>query len=462
MLMQPSGPIFQNIAGASARTDDELKYIFVESARGIDAIVARFEDEKKVEEILGKDFPLQVVEEQTRRIRESGNGGGVQLIEGRLVWPFMPFSEIASTLASLDSGHWIRHVDPDFGIYFIFVRSVSERQLDAFESSRITFEARVKDNDGQIARKRYRAATLNRAQLLIDNEVRDQILTACRAVLKTSDPLPGTENAVSAKIVFFSYWNGSATTEVSTDDYRHWLNDRLLRRIPRSLAEIDETLEDYVVEELSLKRMRAEGWDADPQFVEDKVGFAALQALDLYEREVLATQFSISMADVERHYREHWIEFQRPKSVRGRLLAFDRAQDAVVWMRGHRSGDAEVVEQSTLAVSDREFVMSAERSIEGLENVHRGIIEGADGSVFGPVHHKESYLVAIKLETMETDAIPLATVAEAIRLKLLRTRLDEHVRELAVKLAARYDVKDYIDYARYGLGISDLKRPWRR
>jgi hypothetical protein len=457
MLMQPDGPLFQVIAAPVIHSDEELKTLYASSARRIDGVFARFEDEQELEEALGKDFAIQSSDEQTRRIQRCQTRPTVQVFEGRLSWPYEPFGEIATVLANAEAGHWIRHHEPDLGTYFFFVRAEAMRSLGPFEQARPAFGRMVTTVHGQMARKRYRLEQLFRAKLSLDAAMGERTLQLYRDLPKDSSALPELKDAALAPATLFRYRDGAETVVVSVDAFYRWFNDKLLRRALVSTADLYETVEDYVVEALSLKLIHQEGWDESPQFAEDRRGFAALQVLDLYEREVLAPRLPVGMAEIERYYRQHLAEFQQTLKIKGRLLTFASAHDADVWIQDYRNG----ADNQKGAVSDSAVEVSREQPIHGMENVQQELMREPDRRVLGPLRYDDSYLVFIKHATVETGAIPLADMAESIRGRLLRPLLDAREQELAAELARRYNIEDHIDYASFGLGKAEVKVPWK-
>ncbi len=462
MLVRPGGPFFQKFATSRIHSEDELRRIYATSAREIDGLFARFRDEHALEDALDKDFAAQSAEEQTHRVRESRKREDTLVFEGHLGWPYEPFSEIASVLSAAECGRWIRYSDPNCGLYLLLVRAVSMRPQDSFEHSRPAFERIVNDVDANVARKRFRIQQLLQSELALDTAASEQVFHLCRDVPISSANLPEIQNAALAATTFFRYWDGAKTIEVSVDAYRRWLNDKIVRRIPNSATDLRESVEEYVVEELSLRSMRAEGLDTDPQFSEDRRGFTALQALDLYEREVLAPQLKIDKDDIERFYSLHLTEFRRTTRVGGRLLTFDSSKNAAACIQGFMNGDRAIPNRKTAAVSDCYVEITWDHPVRGLEMIQDEIMQSPNGSVLGPLSYGQFYLVFVKVQNMETGVMPLAMVENAIRGRLLREALDAREQELAVEFALRYEVEDHIDYSRFGLRMADVRSPWRR
>lgn len=461
MLMEPDGPLFEKVAAPPARTEKELRRIFAASARTIDGLFVRFRDERSLEEALGRDFKTLPLAEQMRQVRQAGKREGAQVFDGHLGWPYAPFSEIAPVLAAAKVGRWERHREPDIGVYLYFVRSVSMRPLGSFEHSWVAFGRMVKEVDARVAMKRYRMEQLNRASVSEEASAGERLLRICQALPLGAPSLPAIADPDPATATFFSYRNGAVRIRVSVDAFRRWFNDKFVRRIPRSAGELRAEVEGYVIEQRSLKLAFGDGLDAEPKFAEDRREFAALQALDLYERTVLVPKISMSTADIRRYYAKHLPEFTRTTEVRGHLLTFGTLKAATDWMHRHLGRGEAGLSRPEPAVSDRVLDISWEHPFPGLKNLQPEIMESMDGTHFGPFPHERSYLVFVKERTLEKGPLPFAIAEGTIRRKLLRQALDARERKLAVEISNHYKIVDHIDYAHFGLHKTEVKQPWR-
>ncbi len=461
MLMEPGSPLFQTSSTPSL-TDYELKELYSKSARVLDGMFAHFTDEASLHDALGEDFLAQSSAEQTRRIREARHRLGALIVDGRLGWPYEPLGEIAQVLDTSATGRWIRRDDPSSGIYLFYIRAVSLRTLEDFARSRSAFAQRLSLIQRRNAQKRFQLAQLTRSRLVINVDTISSVLQLCLALPSGASTMPDVADESLAHALFFSYSDGSKRVSVSIEAYRRWFNDRMVRRIPNSKADLYASIEDYVVEELSLEVARASGADADRQFAEDRKGFAAIQALDLFEREVLAPAISIGDADIEQYYSTHGSEFQRTTGVGGRKLTFGNVKDAGDWIYKHQRPGTYDEMQNVRAISNEEVEISQDHPIADLASSQQGIMMSPPGTVFGPFRTGETWLVFVKEKNIALDMVALPAVKEVIRSKLLRPLLDRREGALAVELASHYSVEDHIDYAFFGLTFDQLKLPWAR
>ncbi len=207
-------------------------------------------------------------------------------------------------------------------------------------------------------------------------------------------------------------------------------------------------MEDHVIAELDLMRARIEGLDATPQFVEDRRGFLALQALDLFEREVLVPKIEITTDEIARYYQTHAVEFANAGPIRGRLRSFHELKAAVDWLQRYR---ADGTATDPTVVAEREVEVSEERPLPGFENLRLLALHSPAGSAVGPLSSGGQFHVFVRDDLPEINLAQLPKVQETIRFRLLRQKLDASIRDLARDLSTRYLIENHIDYARYGV-----------
>lgn len=98
--------------------------------------------------------------------------------------------------------------------------------------------------------------------------------------------------------VIASYEFEGTHREITAADFVRDFRQGIARLAPRDLAGLREQVEDMAVAEHDLAEARRLGLDRTPQFLEDRRNFALIQALGLYEREVLAPQVPVADEEV--------------------------------------------------------------------------------------------------------------------------------------------------------------------
>ncbi len=443
-------------------SEEELNRTFEESGRNLEGIFVRSIDEKSLDQALGENFASESFEGQLERVRRCRTHEGVQVFEGSLSWPYEPLSEIKNVLADPKQKQWVRYQDPTCGTYLFYIRSLSTHPLDRSDLARKTFRQALGQVEREVTRKRLRVEEKLRSRLAVDDTAEKQVMAICRSLPENISIFPEVSSDAIAQKSFFHYLDGPKQVSVSIGEYCRWFNSEIVHRIPRSESELRDSVEDCVGEALSLEFARAQGLDSEPKFAEDRRGFAALQALDLYEKEVLAPQLGFQTSDVERYYTLHAEEFQEVTSVEGRCLVFPSIGEAEAWLKQYTKGAEKGFRPNQFTVlSDTRIEISRGRLAPGLEMIQPTILRSSNGAVFGPFLRGSTSQIFIKERNLSANTVPLSLVESTIKEKLFRKPLDTRERELAVELASQYNIQDNIDYSSFGLRANDLKLPWQ-
>jgi hypothetical protein len=446
MLARFSGALHPE-SPAPMRTEEDLRAMFLDSARIVDAIITRFNDKNALYHSLGMDFDKQPAEEQMKRVMQAMKRNNTEGVAEQLGWPYQPFGEIAPIISRTEAGSWQMHHDSDWGVYVILVRATRTRPLPDFERSRPVFEKIVHELDRQTALKRSHLAQLRYAELAVNDTGCAQFLAYCQDQPADAALLPELPSSLSS-LVLFSYSNARETIQVNAESFRRSINDQMLRQVPRTIAALRQTVEQHVVEERQLTLARRDGRDSTPRFVQDRKGFSGLQVLDLFEREVLVPKIEITADEIARFYQAHAAEFANAGPIRGRLRSFQQLKAAVDWVQRYRA-DGTVTDPTVIA--EREIEVSEERPLPGLENLRLLALHSPAGSAVGPLSAGGQFHVFVRDRSPETNLAQLPKVQEAIRFRLLRQKLDACIHDLARDLATRYSIENHIDYARYGV-----------
>jgi hypothetical protein len=449
MLTQTAGPLYQKVAAPPPRPEGDLLAVFLESTKQVDAFIVRFPDDETCARALGADFISQPSDEQMHRIRACLHLDPTIGYDGRLNWPYKPFIEISSRIARTTPEQWLLHAEPGFGIYAILVRSFVMRPPWGFESSRTAFEKVVHELDRQVAQKRHRLTQLHTAELTVHETTRAQLLAFCQSLPERVPEMPEIADALSTAVLF-TYRRDNKQVDVTGGNFRRSFNDQMMRHIPRSQSELKAAMEDHVIRELDLWLARAKGLDESPQFIEDRLGFTRIQALDLYEREVLSPKIEITPDAITRCFQANPTEFSYPGPIHGRLHSFPDIKSATDWVALHRT-DGATTKPATATRTDRNVVLSREQPLPGLESLYLLAMASSAGEAIGPLPADGLYHVFVNEGAAERNPLVLPQVQEAIRLRLLRASLDARIRDLARELVSRYPIEDHIDYTRYGV-----------
>lgn len=461
MLTQSNGPFYQALYRREPITDREIDAEY-RLSRGVwNAVVARFSDRAAARALLGSDFRTLATKQQIARIERVRRRSGVEVVEGRLAWPFHPFVEIRDLIGTAPPGKWLEHEEPFFGFYYIYIRSISRRPDGQIRHAPAEFRRFARYLHEQTERRRRRAEQLSKAGFRFQDATGALLVARLDGLPRMAGQIPPSSYRSWRRNMLFRYHLQKRAVAVDVGTFCRHFNSLLIRRIPRTMAQLQESAADMAMEDLDLGAARALHLDETPRFEEDRHGFAGYQMLDLFEKETLRPQIRISAAQIEDYYRAHTAEFSRPTAIRGRLLKFSSMKDAGLWAQRAVSHELSSVNPDIHPLLDEETKVPGRRLPPPLAAIQSLILQSPDNSRFGPCLYHGCGFVFIKEVTMATGRWPLSKVSGLIRGTLMRRRLDARERVLAVKLARRFKVIDRIDYARYHLRASELALPWR-
>ena len=461
MLTQPNGPFYQDFLPQLPATEQVLREQFARTSRLLDATVVRFPDADAAVKKLGPDFEKAEVSEQNRRVFSSLQPDETaEQINGRCNWPFPPLVEAADPISSAKRGQWVLHRDAALGLYCIFIRSEELLPPGDFEQQKDGFRAFELHTRQEVVQRRHRAELLQAAGFSTEARLVRQLAKNCASML------PGTGEIGPEIVQAFAtqplchYRAGAENFVVSVEEFRRHFNRQFVRVPLRSALDLRGKIEDMVIEELDFRAARARGVDRAPQFVQDRLGFAGFQVLDLYEKEVLIPQLGLGASEIEKYYRAHAADFEQTTKFQGRLLRFSSMENAGKWLQQFvrpTSGEA-----SPVPDSDEQLALTSANPLPGLEPFHLNFVQGAAGAKFGPLPDGNGVAIFIRGKTLETATTPLPEVTAQIRQTLTRQGLDQRERELAPVLVANYAVEDHLDYVRYGVTPTTAGAPWHK
>ena len=460
MLTQAAGPFYEQLyKQLPPVSDTTIKSLYTHMFDEVDGIVARFNDDAVAVVSLGGDFDERTADEQTLRILKCRVRDDVEVMDGQMSWPFRPFSEIADVLRTAPSGRWFKHREPSFGTFYIFIRGVKPKPAANFSSDEKGFRMYVQLIQQEIFQRRRRYELLASAAFALDGPIANRMLVACQDLVPAENQIPETPVKAFAAEQLFCYRVGQETTIVTVEAYRRHFNELYIRQLPHAMADLRRTAEDMAVEDLDFRAARAQGIDRTPQFIEDRLGFAGFQALDLFEQEVLVPKLGIGQPEIERYYVEHLSEFLHTSKIRGRLLTFETLEKALTWNRQQKVAPGTLpIEVKTIPSGDQEMELTSDQTIPDLEASQEILFRIPEGAVFGPVQRGQFYVCFLKQKNLATSPVPLSAAAATIRRTLVREALDTRELTLAAELGPRLRVEDHIDYARYGVTTNDLAK----
>ncbi len=440
-LTSPSGELYTRLAendvAPSSPGSEENP-----AGQIIDCSIMRFNGEDEAEGCLGRDFPNLPLQEQRQcflRAREAGT----ETFDGPTRWPYIPFAELAPTLPSLTPGAWIKSPLDRCGVYYIFVRSVTAAPTPPLPP------------DVRRSVQKDIRARLRRVSVLASSHIAISVAAArAEYQLIKSDPGlagPATEHppGFNESDPLFAYGNSPRET-VSLGSFARYYRELFVRQVPRSFPDFCRLVENMLLEQQDVILAREMGLDKTPRFTDDRRGFAGFQALELYEKEVLIPQISISQEAIEYYYRSHREQFIQIKKIRVGIARFGSEKEALTWLR-ERQADAAVNRESSPAVPLETIEVAANASLPILQGLEKIIFQSAAGVRFGPFPSDSHSIAFERLENVESHQASVAEAADWIRETLTRGALDTREIEHAQKLALQHPVTDGIDYSAYGL-----------
>lgn len=430
MLTQTEGPLYaQLLADHPAPSEAVLRRRYIDGSRPTDCLVVAFADQGTRDQLIGADFLPASRTEQLRRLHAAETRPGVRYFEGTVRWPFDPFPEIGDTLLAAEENVWTPFNDPDFGAYLILKRHVGPPGRENFERDRAAFARHVAYVDKQIFVHRRHAALLRAAKFQLDETTVGKLAAVLARLDPANELIPPA--AVPAGTLYHFEPAGRPVDVTTLNWVTRW-NGQFIRHVPRSVAEVQTAAEDDAAWHLDLRAARALGIDRTPQFVEDRKGYAALQALDYYEQHELAPAIAIPDAELHAYYDAHRDTFAQTLRVSGRLIAFPDEEKALAWLRARGPSGPEGAENIALA---RPQVPPGFEAFEG------AIFEAPPGFPVGPVSRDGRFYCFQKSADLERGTAPFEQVRETVRRALLRGALDQREQQLAAQLALAHPAK---------------------
>jgi hypothetical protein len=226
---------------------------------------------------------------------------------------------------------------------------------------------------------------------------------------------------------------------VSAKTFCTELNQRFVRRLPRSPADVRRAVEDQVVEQLDLGEARTLKIDQNWQFVEDRKGYTALTALDLFERQEIQPFISIELSELEKYYASHSADFIQTVQVKGRLIEFPDQEEAVRWMQTLPGA----AEPSLAGVG--EVALTRGQPPLGFEKFEQTLFDSPPGYTVGPVERHGKFCCLQKISDLERGPLSFEAAKPAIRSIYVRIAVERQEQQLARALMTKQQPRVYVE-----------------
>ncbi len=154
----------------------------------------------------------------------------------------------------------------------------------AFSDMRPGLEKRLLLRRRIAARQALRLHALAAVDLVIAHDVADRLFQLIRA-----EPALGPEIAESSIAPLggerlATYRLGDEIVTLRVEDWRERFNQLFIRELPRSVAQVEQSVQDFAAADYTVRDARRRRLDREPRFVEDRRNFVYAQALDLFEK----------------------------------------------------------------------------------------------------------------------------------------------------------------------------------
>lgn len=325
----------------------------------------------------------------------------------------------------------------------------TSRPKPSFEEQRPLLENTLRQELRRAAKRTQFEQAIQAVRLEIAHDIAERLFRR----IQLGPPTPTISEALVAPMAgerLAAYCIGDEPVILTVNDWRNRFNALFVRELPTTATQLEAGIRDLVVAEYVAREARRHGLDREPRFVEDRRNFVYYQALDLFEREQLLPQIEIISAEVEDYYRDHQTEFSRPVRAKGKLFRFTNDDDALAWLRTEREGEA----------GDSETIeVSRGSPLAGAPHATEPILRMATGKCWGPISTPAGSLVFFK-QSAQTEPEPYAAVAEMIRVRLARSKLEALELKLAREWAPHHLIEDRLRPEEYGV-VGPVEKPWR-
>ncbi len=447
-LTQPAGPFYKSLYDARPIPADRLQALYENSGRVFDAMIVRFDDEATARRLIGSLSDRATLEQRLLSFASTPSSRGFDVHNGRIVWPYHPFQEMASDLFGAKPGALLGPLPRKLGVYFLLVRQEARQSTPDFAAARPAFERYVRDLDELTVRRLRRKRILEECDLAIDLVAVDRLNECIRASHADVDGIQpsAVEPIVETRIA--SYVLESERHLITAENFVRDFNERLFRQVPHSSEALAAVIEDFVIEEYDYRSARRQELDQQPKFVQDRLNFALNQALALYEKETLATQLVLSPDELRACYAQQRDRYSMPVEATGAVYIFADHAGAVTGLSLLRGSGPTAAVARAQKILDPVVVRRDGPSLApGVANSI--LLQLPDGQAFGPFGYSGQHAIFVKRSTGQPVVIPLADIEDRVRRDLLRTKLDQLELDLFRRSSAALRLR--LDLAKYGI-----------
>jgi hypothetical protein len=455
MLTQSQGPYYIYMYGQQAAASKALTQLYHDNrSTEVDCLVAQFKDDAQSIDSLGSDFLALSESEKELRVKACAASDDVEVLDTNLSWPFKPIGELASLLLTVPVGIWLKEKVPSFGTYLILIRSRHAKPPTGIGESDAQFLSTLKQSTDELFFQRHHNNLIINSSFTFFPETANRVVDVCANLNGNAYIIPEDSMNSFINLPLFRFMVGSELKIVTTHEYAAYFNDQFLRSIPRDLPALRKSAEDMAVAELDIRAARKMGIDQTEQFQEDREGYSALVALDLFEKDILLAQLEETGPDVLKYYIDHKLDFEQVSRIGARLVYFAKLDDALTWNQQRLNLYSVKAKDDVgvgIPVSDSIIEISRSKAITGLEWLQNAFFGASPGTTIGPIKSGKLILLFIRRENLATGMIPFDQAAPHIRPIIERRLLDAREVGFSEELRTRFKVIDKIDYTRYAL-----------
>jgi hypothetical protein len=447
VLSSATGPLYRSLYQADQNYKDiDAQAVVFGLEHQIKGMIVRFRSSSLAAEALGADFATCSSKERVDRLEQLPQTPGIESLSGALKWPYSPFEAIAALIPRARVDKLECFSLPKGVMCYMYIKEISTQTSPKAIRSAASLTGYAEMFRQSLIRRSRRDDVLYAARVEFDNEILQRMSEALVLLQSTDETVPEAPSILSSTEILGRYRLASGTMNVTCNDFRCYLNNLFLRKIPKGTQQIRDSIGDMIVQEVDVRDARRLGLDKTPEFVGDRDGYAGLECLDLFEKEILEPEINLSSKDLEFYYAAHQSEFREVRSVLLTSLEFPSNITAEMWLDLRALSSAGTGYPQTR----KQVELVKGQSIAGFENFSRMFFSCRDGQAIGPVSVDGKTFVFIKEKDTSIGLTPYSSQAGKIHAILRRQRMDELEFSLAMSDLLKFKIRNNIDYSHFG------------